>query len=278
MRVEFFGQFLVSNHHISADDLREALEIMEKRNKSFCDLAVEGDYLSSEESKRLADIQKDRVRDVSELAISEGFLPIEAVQELLEQEQKSRTRVGEALLEIGVLKDENHLRSLLESFHAAQAEYEVKLHLPGRFAGHLLAAYVVEFLPKMAEKVSGIQLKVAYLEPEEATPYEIVSSLTVHGDVPLRVHLSSDRVFARKFFHGNLAVFSEYTEQELLESALAEFLNILLGNAIAVLEQQHNLENKLEIPLMGIAKYGEAMTYFPIVSTVGNATLGLEPL
>ena len=56
---------------------------------------------------------------------------------------------------------------------------------------------------------------------------------------------------------------------------LAEFLNIVLGNAIAALER-HDLGAELDVPELGRESTGGY--FFPLVSTSGAATLGLEPL
>ncbi|MEE2961885.1 MAG: hypothetical protein VYA34_14205 [Myxococcota bacterium] len=277
MGVKFFGQFLIAHNHVLADDLRKALQMMEERKKSFCALGIEAGHLSLEQGERLVELEKTCILTASQIAIDEGMLPVEVVEDLVEEERKSRIKIGEALIEIGALKDENHLASLLESFHVEQAEYDfADLNLPGGLAGHILAEYVADFVPKLAEKVSSIKLKIDYQEPVEAASYEVVASLVVYGESALRVHLSSDRIFARDLFYGLTACLQE-ADLEALQAALAEFLNIVLGNAIAALER-HDITAELDTPVLGISEYGKEMTYFSLASTNGKATLGLEPL
>ena len=86
--------------------------------------------------------------------------------------------------------------------------------------------------------------------------------------------LSSDESFAEALLVGIIGP-NLPTDRESLESALAEFLNIVLGNAIAALER-HDLGAELDVPELGREPTGGY--FFPLVSTSGAATLGLEPL
>ena len=55
MAVQFFGQFLIQEQAVKVENLREALDLMESRNRSFCELAKDEGLISAldAESERL---------------------------------------------------------------------------------------------------------------------------------------------------------------------------------------------------------------------------------
>ena len=105
--------------------------------------------------------------------------------------------------------------------------------LPGTLQGHLHGRVCGRLLSKLIEKVSKLQVK----ERDQTEPGKnpLVASLAVTGRYGVRVSLSSDESFAEALLVGIIGP-NLPTDRESLESALAEFLNIVLGNAIAALE------------------------------------------
>ena len=73
MAVKFFGQFLIQKGEISVDQLREALDLMESRNRSFCDMAVEKGLLTVEQSETLKSLESNTPTTASQAAAEEGF-------------------------------------------------------------------------------------------------------------------------------------------------------------------------------------------------------------
>ena len=53
MAVKFFGQFLVQEGVVTVDQLREGLELMDRRNRGFSAIAMEKGYLSQVRSNSL---------------------------------------------------------------------------------------------------------------------------------------------------------------------------------------------------------------------------------
>ncbi|MBT6177387.1 MAG: hypothetical protein HOI23_09060 [Deltaproteobacteria bacterium] len=274
MAVKFFGQFLIQKGEISVDQLREALDLMESRNRSFCDMAVEKGLLTVEQSETLKSLESNTPTTASQAAAEEGFLTTEQVSDVLKAQQGARIRIGEALVELTFV-EQAQLPQLLEAFHADQADYQIgKVKLPSAFQKNLMAEYVVDFFPKFVEKISKIKLKV-YDDSHGATAHlELVSSLVVFGRYSLRVCLSSDESFARGLLAG-IAASIPNPDRETLQGVLGEFLNIVVGNAVAALER-HDCEAELDTPIFG--QFPEADYRFQITSTVGQATLGLELL
>ena len=274
MAVKFFGQFLIQKGEISVDQLREALDFMESRNRSFCDMAVEKGLLTQEQADGLQSLESNTPTTASQAAVEEGYLTTEQVSDVLKAQQGSRIRIGEALVELGFIQQAD-LPQLLEAFHTDQADYQIgKVKLPSAFQKNLMAEYVVDFFPKFVEKISKIKLKV-YDDSHGATAHlELVSSLVVFGQHSLRVCLSSDESFAQGLLDG-IAASIPNPDKDTLQGVLGEFLNIVVGNAVAALER-HDCEAELDTPVFG--KFPDDDYRFQITSTVGQATLGLELL
>lgn len=273
MAVKFFGQFLVQEGVVNVDQLREGLELMDRRNKGFSAIAIEKGYLSQSQVEQLTEIENATYKTTSEAAVDEGFLTLAQAGEILKEQNTSRLRIGEALVELGFIPA-GELDACVQRFHEDQADYQVsRTPLPGSLKGHLMAEYVVDFFPKLIEKVSKLQVKVER-DQTESGQNPLVASLAVTGRYGVRVSLSSDESFAEALLVGIIGP-NLPTDHESLESALAEFLNIVLGNAIAALER-HDLGAELDVPELGTQP--KSGYFFPLVSTSGAATLGLEPL
>jgi CheY-specific phosphatase CheX len=272
MAVQFFGQFLIQEQAVKVENLREALDLMESRNRSFCDLAKEEGLISALDAERLASMESSSSETASQVAVEENLMTVEQVERVLKEQQGRRLRIGEALVELGYLKNDA-LEGLLTRFHTEQSRYELgKVSLPPELEGNLAAEYVVDFFPKLIEQVSSIRLKVSPDSSTEVEPMTMIASLAIFGGVGVRVSLTSDEAFARALLAGVAGALPS-PDHETLQSVLAEFLNIVLGNAIAALER-HNITVELDTPELGVV--ASSSFWFPLVSTVGTAVLGLE--
>ena len=100
MAVKFFGQFLIQKGEISVDQLREALDLMESRNRSFCDMAAEKGLLTTEQAEALKSLESNTPTTASQAAVEEGYLTTEQVSDVLKAQQGARIRIGEALVEL----------------------------------------------------------------------------------------------------------------------------------------------------------------------------------
>lgn len=274
MAVKFFGQFLIQQGDISVDQLRSALDLMESRNRPFCDLGLEMKLLTPEQAAELTSLEANSVTTASQAAVEREILTTDQVSSILKMQQSGRIRIGEALVELGSVA-QARLPGLLEAFHLDQAEYDLgKVRLPSALQKNLMAEYVVDFFPKFVEKISKIKLKVFDDSHGAAAHLELVSSLAVFGQYSLRVCLSSDESFAEGLLKG-IAASIPNPDRETLQGVLGEFLNIVVGNAVAALER-HDCDAELDTPIFG--EFPESDYRFQITSTVGSAVLGLELL
>ena len=272
MAVQFFGQFLIQEQAVKVENLREALDLMEQRNRSFCELAQDQGFLSTLDAERLTSMESSSSETASQVAVEEKLMTVEQVEQVLREQQSRRLRIGEGLVELGYL-DNDKLDGLLERFHSEQSRYELgKVSLPPELRGNLAAEYVVDFFPKLIEQVSNIKLKVSPDSSTQVEPMSMIASLAIFGGAGVRVSLTSDEDFARALLTGVAGALPN-PDHETLQSVLAEFLNIVLGNAIAALER-HNISVELDTPELGVV--ASSSFWFPLVSTVGNAILGLE--
>ena len=152
MAVKFFGQFLVQEGVINVDQLREGLELMDRRNKGFSAIAIEKGYLSQSQVEQLTEIENATYKTTSEAAVDEGFLTLAQAGEILKEQNASRLRIGEALVELGFIPA-GELDACVQRFHEDQADYQSLKNSTSWFSqGHLMAEYVVDFFRSSLRK------------------------------------------------------------------------------------------------------------------------------
>jgi len=277
MSVKFFGQFLLLEEAVSVDQLREALQLMESEHKVLGELAVESGLLSEEQAGDINRAQLTRDLPFGMLAVEKGLLSEKQVEELLNQQSRRRLRLGEALVRLGHL-DPVEVESLLEKFNADQAPFfGSDLDLPDLFNNNALASYVLDFLPKIAMRVSRLHLKVAN-EPIGTGFHSATASIILRGTNCIRVSLSADAAFSSKLMTGMVRIMSgnfdaSPDDDSDQEDLLGEFLSILAGHALGAFEQKGE-KLAVEPPTYGEPPSSETAA-FSLVSPHGAARLFL---
>ncbi|MBT6492190.1 MAG: chemotaxis protein CheX, partial [Deltaproteobacteria bacterium] len=74
MSVKFFGQYLLLEGAVSAEQLRSALELMEREHRMLGELAVEAGILSAEDAGTINREQLNRDLPFGMLAVEKGML------------------------------------------------------------------------------------------------------------------------------------------------------------------------------------------------------------
>jgi hypothetical protein len=272
--VQFFGQFLIERGEIDAEQLRRGLDLMKAENLSLGQVAVQEGLLSPGDAERVNAEQRSRDLPFGVLAVEMGLLSEEHLDRVLAQQAKTRLFIGEALARLGSLPADR-LPALLDEFKAEQAPYQTgEVQLPESLSRNRLAAIAVDFLPKFAMRISNIGLKLGAAHPLQSTPdFEYKVGLQVTGAPGLQITLMGDREFARHVAAGTFGTSISELDDELNADGMGEFLNILAGNAVAILERE-GVESRLEPPDLRVEIHEGCL--FEVVSTEGRAGLVLS--
>ena len=104
---------------VSMEQLREALQLMEREHRVLGQLAVDEKLLTAEQANEINQEQLNRDLPFGKLAIEQGLLNEEQVQSLVKMQNESRIRIGEAFLRLGYL-DEPTVEKHLAKFQSEQ--------------------------------------------------------------------------------------------------------------------------------------------------------------
>ena len=276
MSVMFFGQYLLQERKINVEQLRQALDLVEKTKISFSQLAVERGELNPVDASRLDSEEVDSNRLVEKLVVDYGLLSEEQVIEVKDELAKRQLRLGEALIKLGHLPADQ-LSPLLETYHQQQAPFQIEpIPLPGSLGGNRLAAYVVDFLPKMLESLSELKLKIgsSWTYTGENL-YENLACLSTLGSDAICVTLSADDEFTMALMEDVVGLRVDEPNRAILEDVLGEFLNIVIGNAVVAFEQDGG-NSDLEFPAYG--ELPQSGYVFELACTTGQVRIVIEEL
>ena len=125
-------------------------------------------------------------------------------------------------------------------------------------------------------RVARIVVRVGDGEPASALPdLPVRSAVRVQGEARLQICLLGDEEFSQQLAGAAAGIDVSSADSELLADGVGEFLNVLAGNAMSLLEQK-GVSTELEPP-QGEIEF-EAGYQFELAVNVGSAALLLEPL
>ena len=278
--VQFFGQYLIGQEAISNQQLREALELMSRTNLPLGQVAVEKGLITNEQANQINHEQRYTDRHFGAIATTEGLLSAEQVEVLLNEQAQRRLRIGEALVQLNHLSEQEMHRHL-SHFENIKAEHEgtERSDLPGYLLGNRLAEDTLEFIPRAIRRMSQLQIKMpTTCAPVEQTSRPIIATVLIRLEQGLRIALCTDEAFADELVYGVFGIPPVGVgdlDIDIRNDAVGQFLSIVAGTVLASLEQA-GLEADSDPPILGVApRSGYA---FELVCTSGRATLILgEP-
>jgi len=237
MSLKFFGQFLVSRGAIGVEQLREALWLMDRLNPRLDDLAVQLEMITPNKRVELARESVESGFSFQELVEDEELLDAAQLNALLENWDKARLDVGEALKRLGHL-DEDRLIELTTEFNADQRPYyQANFALPAALNGHRPARAVVGLFCHLLPTIAGIAVdKDSIAESEEPEGDLHQAAILARGVTPLRVEMRVEHQFAVAVARGMAQSEELEPTREECDEVVAELLNIVVGNAVALLE------------------------------------------
>jgi hypothetical protein len=275
--VKFFGQFLIERDEIDPGQLQEALAMIKAESRTLGEIAIQLAFFSRADATRVNRQQRVDDRPFGELAVEMGLLTPQQLQHALAVKEQTHLYLGEALVRLGHLPV-GRLGGLLDEFKIDQAPYEqgpVAI-LPGELSGNRLARAVVDLIPKLCRRVASLPAKVSLGEPLEEVPdlrYRV--SVSMRSVSALEVALSGDRDFALTLAAATAGLAPESLDENLVEDGLAEFLQVVAGNALTVVACE-GVRSHLSPPDLGVLPAdGYA---FEIITTRGSGILIMAPI
>ena len=274
MSVKFFGQFLIECGEVDAGQVREALDLLDRTNRTFGEISVDEGFMTADAAAEVNRAQRESDKPFGDLAVEMGLLEHGQLVEVLRIQRESRLKIGEALVQLGHLP-EDRLGTLLDAYKSDQAAYAVSVQqqLPDPLANNRIAPYVLDLLPKFSRRVAGVTIKVGGpVVLGEAPPFPFRISLPVHGYRGLEITLCGDRDFCEQIASATSGVPIEALDAELVPDGVGEFLNVICGNAMSALDRD-GVETRLGVP-----DYDAELTdgwIFDLATSHGRAALVL---
>ncbi len=281
MGIKFFGQFLIEQGAVNSDQIRAALKMMQEENRSLGTLAEAGGILTAEEAAKVNAQQRTCDVPFGELAVEMGLLSEEQVDYLLGFQEQTRLRIGQALVRQGSLPNDRLLQ-LLVQFENDHALFSiVNVVLPKGLENNLLAATVLDLLPKLLVRVASIGVRIGKGQAAADAPdLPVRTAVAVTGDVGLLICLLGNEEFSLQLAGATARLDEARLEAArqnlaLLADGVGEFLNVLAGNAMGMLERKQ-IVTELEPPHCDPEL--DSGYLFDLAVSVGEAALFLKPL
>ena len=275
--VKFFGQYLLLEGAVSMEQLREALQLMEREHRVLGELAVQEKLLTRDQANEINQEQLNRDLPFGKLAVEQGLLSEEQVQILIRKQNEGRVRIGEAFLRLGYL-DQATVDKHLAKFQSEQGSADsLKITLPEELADNNAAHYLLEFLPKIAMRVARMHLKVANgpkILPE-GDSFSAGIALAGHGGIEIGLH--ADTEFSKRIMVGMLRLMSGEFDRTVAdieggdeEDLIGEFLSIVAGHSLGALATE-GYRLRVSAPFHGRLPQGG--TPFQLLTPQGSACL-----
>ena len=281
MGIKFFGQFLIENGVVDSDQIRAALKLMEEENRSLGTLAEAGGILTAEEAAKVNAQQRTCDVPFGELAVEMGLLSEEQVEYLLGFQEQTRLRIGQALVRQSALANDR-LLELLVQFENEQALFRIgNVDLPEGLESNLLAATVLDLLPRLLVRVASIGVRIGKGQAAADAPdLPVRTAVAVTGDVGLLICLLGNEEFSLQLAGATAGLDESRLEAArqdvaLLADGVGEFLNVLAGNAMGMLERKQ-ITTELAPPQCDPEL--DSGYLFDLAVSVGKAALYLKPL
>ena len=274
MSVKFFGQFLIEQGEVSASQVREALDLLEKTNRSLGEIAVAEGALTEEQARQVNQRQRSTDMPFGDLAVMLGLMTREQLVTCLRRQRETRLLIGEALVQLGHVA-EDRLEDLLARFDVDQAPYRIDplTQLPDALVNNRVAPYLIALLPRFCLRVAKITIKVGPARIlDEAPPFPVRVALPVHAHRGLEATLVGDRAFCRRLAAATAGLSEAMLDEDLVLDGVGEFLNVLAGNAISALEREGVVAS------LGVPDYDAELSdgwLFHLATSVGRAALVL---
>lgn len=235
MAVKFFGQFLVERGAVSPEKLLEAIDLQDRANLKFGEVAMSLGLLGAAEVDRVHDAQRSEDLRFGDMAVKLGLLAPEQMQQIITWQKNNHLYIGEALVKVGALAADR-VTALLEEFKIDQAPYLAgQVVIPAGVSNPRVWEMAADLTFKMLTRVANLSFRPGPCESTQtldakhlAVSMDFTGSL--RGRYLLSVSLGVQQAIARAILKE-----SDVTgeSKEVLDDTVMEFINIVCGNIAA---------------------------------------------
>lgn len=247
MNLAFFGQYLLSEGIINAQQLTEAVDLQEVANLVMGEMAIQSKLLNDEQVKKVVRLQLNQDIYFGAAAEQLGYLTRHDVNNLLKEQKEKHVYLGEALVKLHYLTEEEKSKAL-ENF-AREQETNVLLeekNFPQELQGQKeLIEEFIGFTIKMLKRMGGIITKYENCKVRETDiPLAPISvQVAFAGDFSKRIsryaimsekdvaNIVATKIYKKTGLSMHL-IFQEYdllVDNEIVTDVIAELVNIVCG-------------------------------------------------
>lgn len=262
MYAQFFGNYLLSKHAVSTEQLIRAIEEQHTKHIKIGTLAVYAGLMDTSQIDKILIRQTHENKRFGELAIEEGFLTQEQVDELLAQQVPIYLLIGQCLVENGALTDaelddliasyqqENELIQL-ESDSMQQENLKTLIHDLFLISFSNIPDYLLQYLTLLfTNLIRFVGEDFTPLNP--TTCQEYVSnhgaSQIINGEFSLTSYLDLDEesaiAFASRYAKEKFVEFDEF-----VQASIEDFLNLHNGLFNVNISNEKSVELLLNPPI-----------------------------
>jgi len=169
------------------------------------------------------------------MAVKLGIITEDHVQQVLTHQRNNHLYIGEALIKVGALSEDQLEKYLKEFKQDQQAYISEKVEIPAGIPHQPIWEMVADLTYKMLTRVAGISFRAGPCTVVEKLPSRpVIAEMGFSGSVSARYLLSvseSTRNLVAKAILDEESVENE--EIEVLDDSVKEFINIVCGNIAA---------------------------------------------
>ena len=282
---QYFGQYLLKNEYLTAEQLKTALEYQQSVRLKLGVLAVNAGYMNSHQAKLIHEMQSKVDKRFGEIAVEAGYLKAEQVEELLSSQSSGYLLLAQALID----KNYMSLEKFEEAIHEYKKDYDISdnqfFSLQSDDVDEIINVYV-----NVEEDNVGAEIKhyislfmrniIRFIDSEVYT-YEVMKveqyktkcavTQQIKNSINLQTYINADEdVFIK--------LASRYAEEELscvdelVKDSVGEFLN--LNNGLYLVGMSNiGIELDMESQLVVFDKKISATYVLPIELPFGKMEL-----
>lgn len=235
MAVKFFGQFLVELGAVNREQLLEAVDLQERVNLKFGEMALSMKLITEADIERVHAAQRSEDLRFGDMAVKLGIISDDEMKQVLTKQKNTHLYIGEALVQIGAITAEE-LPGLLQAFKDDQAQYVTeKVLIPEGFPFPDLCEVTADLTYKMLTRVAGLSYRAGHCAVTGSiATNDVMASIDFTGQFGFTYLLCVSNATRDAMARAILVEEDVSGESiEVLEDSVMEFINIVAGNVAA---------------------------------------------
>jgi CheY-specific phosphatase CheX len=247
MAIRFFGQYLLAEGLITAQQLIAVVEQQELQNLKLGEFAVRMGYLSDSDAARVNRAQLSEDIQFGTAAVRLGLLSDQQVEELIATQRANHAYFGEIVVDLG-FASRAQVDAALVRFRRDQAELEAgNILIPDEVPTFALVSDLFDITSKMLLRYWGLRNKPSAVQAgsTELSLGEIAVEVSLYGDVETRFFLGAPLTAVREGAKRVLKI--NMVREDECRDLTGELANIVCGNLVTRFEaKSHSI--KLSAP------------------------------